>query len=76
MTRVVRRHNLLPPVVSDGVDWWLSGSGMELLFAVYANVLELDDSQRVKNHEFACQRVFVLLNTEETVLAQWETELW
>ncbi len=66
----------LPPVVSGGADWWLSGSGLELLFAVYTNVSELDDSTRVKNHDAACQRVKVLLNTKETTLAQWETELW
>lgn len=66
---------LLPPVLLDGADYWVSGSGVELLFAVYTNVAELDDLGRVCNHKHAIRRVHTLLTSEEIVLEQWETEL-
>ena len=65
----------IPNSRQKGIDYWLTGSGLELLFAVYCNVAELDGGLRVSNHDFACRRVDLMVESDDVVLDSWETEL-
>jgi len=54
----------------DGIDYWAeledSPSQMEICFAIFANVLELDDQGRPVNEKYAERRAALWLYTHRT----------
>lgn len=72
----------------EGIDYWDdlrdSPSQMELIFAIFANVLELDDAGEPVNEKYAERRAAVWIYQYctgrrpegEPELAGWEVELY